>query len=160
MPGVAIGAEAAEPDVLHRPPRPPNEGVLTRRTTVEVLLIGAVMTVACLALAWWASAEGRPWQTMLFVTLCLGQLGIALVTRSDRLPFWRVPVSANRLLLLAAALSALLLLGGVYLPGLSTLLGTQPLSSTDLGIAAAAAIMPALAVELVKTVRWVPAARC
>jgi P-type Ca2+ transporter type 2C len=34
LPGVGFGAEAAEPDVLHRPPRPPHEGVLTRRTTI------------------------------------------------------------------------------------------------------------------------------
>ena len=30
LPGVAMGAEAAEPDVLRRPPRPPSEGVVTR----------------------------------------------------------------------------------------------------------------------------------
>lgn len=152
LPGVAFGAEAAEPDVLHRPPRPPQEGVLTRRTTVAVLLIGTATAVACLGLAWWARAEGRPWQTMLFVALCLAQLGIALVTRSDRLPVWRVRASANPLLLLAVALSALLLLGGVYLPGLSTLLGTQVLSGTELAIAVAAATLPAIAIEIVKAV--------
>jgi Ca2+-transporting ATPase len=150
LPGVAIGAEAAEPDVAHRPPRPPQEGVLTRRTTVEVLLLGTLMAVSCLGLAWWAHAGGRPWQTMLFLTLCLAQLGIALVIRSDQLPVWRVPVAANRLLVLAVALSALLVLGGIYLPGLRTLLGTQPLSLADLGIAAAVATLPALALELGK----------
>jgi Ca2+-transporting ATPase len=153
LPGVAIGAEAAEPDVLHRPPRPPQEGVLTRRTTAEVLFIGAVMAATCLYLAWWAASAGRPWQTMLFVTLCLGQLGIALTIRSDRLPVWQVPVAANRMLVLAVALSASLLLAAVYLPWLRVLLGTRPLALTELGIAAAAATVPALALELRKTVR-------
>jgi P-type Ca2+ transporter type 2C len=153
LPGVAFGAEAAEPDVLQRPPRPPQEGVLTRATTLAVLLIGTVVAAACLGLAWWAHTQGRPWQTMLFVALCLAQLGIALVIRSDRLPVWRVRASANPLLLLAVALSALLLFGGVYLPGLSTLLGTQTLSSTELAIAVAVAALPAIAIEVVKAAR-------
>lgn len=150
LPGVGFGAEAAEPDVLRRPPRPPGEGVLTRRLTVAVLLIGIATAAACLGLAWWARTEGRPWQTMLFVALCLSQLGIALVTRSDRLPVWRIRASTNWLLVLAVTLSALLLLGGVYLPGLSALLGTQALSSTELTIAVAAAMLPAIAIEIVK----------
>jgi P-type Ca2+ transporter type 2C len=87
---------------------------------------------------------------MVFVALCLAQLEIALVTRSDRLPAWRVRASANPLLLLAVVLSALLLLGGVYLPGLSALLGTQALSGTQLALAVAAATLPAIAIEIVK----------
>jgi Ca2+-transporting ATPase len=139
--------------VLQRPPRPPQEGVLTRATTLAVLLIGTVAAAACLGLAWWAHTQGRPWQTMLFVALCLAQLGIALVIRSDRLPVWRIRASANPLLVLAVALSALLLLGGVYLPGLSTLLGTQTLSGTELSIAVAVAALPAIAIEAVKAAR-------
>ena len=39
LPGVAFGAEQAEPDVLNRPPRPPTEGVLSRRGWWEVVTL-------------------------------------------------------------------------------------------------------------------------
>lgn len=91
LPGVAIGSEVAEPDVLQRPPRPPGEDILTRRTVAEILGLGALITAWCLGLALWAAAAGRPWQTLLFTTLAFAQLGVALTTRSDRIPFWRMP---------------------------------------------------------------------
>jgi Ca2+-transporting ATPase len=69
LPGVAIGAEQAEPNVLKRAPRPPQEGMLTRRAGLEVLVLGTTVAGSCLALALWAGTQGRPWQTMLFATL-------------------------------------------------------------------------------------------
>lgn len=115
-----------------------------------MLLIGAATAAARLDLASWAHGHGQPWQTMLFVVLCLAQLGTALVIRSDGLPVWRIRAADNPLLLLPSHYLRCLLLGGVYLPGLSTLLGTQGLSGTALAIAVAAATLPAIAIEIVK----------
>jgi len=148
LPGVAIGAEEAEPDLLRRPPHSPAEGVLTRRTSAQVLVFGAAITVACLAVAAWAYAADAPWQTMLFLTLALGQLGLALTTRSDNRPFWRVPLRANPLLVVAVASSAVLMLAGIYLPGLDTLLGTDALTAGQLGVVALGALVPAAAAQL------------
>jgi Ca2+-transporting ATPase len=153
LPGVAMGAEAAEPDVGLRPPRPPSEGVVTRPLTVDIGLLGAAITAACLAVALWARAAGAPWQSCLFVTLALAQLAIALSTRSSTEPMWRQRWSGNPLLLLAVALSAALTVAGLYVAPLAALLHTDPLRATDLLVAALAATLPALAFELRKALR-------
>ena len=54
-----------------------------------------------LALGWWAEQAGRPWQTMLFTTLALLQLGHALAVRSELDSLWKLGISTNRSLLLA-----------------------------------------------------------
>ena len=73
LPGVAIRSEVAEPDIARRPPRRPEEGILTPRTAIETAVLGALVTACCLAL--WARSAGMPWQTMLFVTLALDNSG-------------------------------------------------------------------------------------
>ena len=107
LPGVAIGSEIAEPDVLRRPPRPPREGLLTRHTVLEILAVAGLITTGCLGLAGWAASQGRPWQTLLFASLALTQLGVALTTRSDRVPFWRMSPAGNPFLFAAVAGSVL-----------------------------------------------------
>jgi Ca2+-transporting ATPase len=150
LPGVAMGAEEAESDVLTRPPRPPQEGILTRRATVEVLVLGGLLTICCLGLAIAADGAGMSWQTMIFATLTLGQLGIALVTRSSWRPVWRMSPAGNPFLYWAVAASAALLAAAIYLPVLSELLGTVPLTVSELGSAVAVGAIPGLLVEFIK----------
>jgi Ca2+-transporting ATPase len=153
LPGVAIGAEQAEPDVLHRAPRPPQEGILTRRGGLEVLVLGTTVAASCLGLAHWAITQERPWQTMLFSTLALAQLGIALTTRSDRCAVWRMSPAGNPFLYTAVGSSAAGLLAAIYLPGLHDLFGTTPLSLSQLGLCLAVAALPAVLIEITKAVR-------
>jgi len=153
LPGVAIGSELPEPDVLHRPPRRPSEGILSRRSWYEVLALGTVVTAGCLGLAVWAFAHGSPWQTMLFVDLALAQLGIALTTRSDSRPVWRTPPAGNPFLYLAVATSGAALVAAVYIPVLRALLGTSALTLRDLAISAGVALLAPSTVELAKWVR-------
>ncbi len=155
LPGVAIGAEQPEPDVLRRAPRPPHEGILTRRAGLEVLALGTTVAASCLALALWAAAQDRPWQTMLFATLALAQLGIALTTRSDRCAVWRMSPAGNPFLYAAVALSAAGLFAAIYLPGLRDLFATTPLGPGELGLAVAAGAVPAVLIEITKALQRV-----
>jgi Ca2+-transporting ATPase len=79
---------------------------------------------------------------MVFVTLGLTQLGLALAVRA-RGPFLRNPG-----LLAAVAVSVLAQLAAVALPLLRALLGTQPLSTGQIGLCVLAALVPACAAWL------------
>jgi Ca2+-transporting ATPase len=153
LPGVAIGSEAAEPDVLRRPPRPPREGILTRRTAAETVALGATITIGALGVAIVARTLGWPWQTMLFVTLAVSQLGVALTTRSDSTPFWRLSVRSNPFLYLAVASSLAATALAVYLPVATVVFDTVPLTVVQLAVALGAAAVPAIVVEIVEMAR-------
>ncbi|GAA2537128.1 hypothetical protein GCM10010210_03600 [Pseudonocardia hydrocarbonoxydans] len=153
LPGVAIGSEVAEPDVLTRPPRSPREGLLTGRGLADVVGVALLITAGCLGLALWSAGRGGPWQTLLFATLALTQLGVALTTRSDRTPFWRMSPAGNPFLFAAVATSLAATVAGVHLPGLSDLLGTEPLGPLEWGLAVAVAVVPAVVIETVELVR-------
>ncbi|MGZ4604414.1 MAG: HAD-IC family P-type ATPase, partial [Kineosporiaceae bacterium] len=153
LPGVAIGAEAAEADVARRPPRPPREGIITRTLAREIGVLAGTMTLASLALASWGVAMGRQWQSMLFASLALAQLGVAVSTRSGLLPLWRLRWSTNPMLGYAVAASALLTLAALYLPALADVLHLQPLSAGELAAALLGATVPTVVFEILKAWR-------
>jgi Ca2+-transporting ATPase len=148
LPGVAIGMEEAEPDVLRRPPRRPGRPIVDARTARRIAVLAVTILLTCLGVAVWARSAGAPWQSMLFATLAFGQLATALATRSDVRPVWRVPLRGNRMLIPAVACSALLVVGGLYLPPLAALLGTEPLSAAQLGVVVAASVLPAVVAQV------------
>ncbi|WP_051366114.1 cation-translocating P-type ATPase [Hamadaea tsunoensis] len=147
LPGVALGAEPAEPGLLRRPPRPPQEQVLGGGLGWTVLALGSLVAAVTLAVGVYASAAGRPWQTMVFVVLGLAQLGVALAVRARR-PHgqgW-----ANPGLLLAIASSAVAQVAAVVLEPLRLLLRTESLTLTEWGICVAAAVIPGLVLGIVR----------
>ena len=130
--GVALGTEPAEPGAMDRPPRPAAESVLGGGLWKRALRLGVLLAALTLLVAVWASASGREWQSLTFLTLGAAQLAVALALRP------RVRTSADPAVL-AAVLGALLLqLGGVYLAPLAGLLGTVPLPASDLVVVALA----------------------
>ncbi|GAA1833798.1 cation-translocating P-type ATPase [Luedemannella flava] len=149
LPGVALGAEPAEPGNMRRPPRPPSESVLGRGLVAVVLWTGAAISLVVLGVAVWARETGAPWQSMAFVTLGLAQLGVALAVRVPR----RHGVPGNPSLFAAVALSAFLQVAAVAFGPLRTLLGTEPLSVAQLAGCLVVSLLPGLAVAAVTALR-------
>jgi Ca2+-transporting ATPase len=146
VPGVALGAEPAEPRTMRRPPRPPGESVLGAGLARAVVWTGLLLAATVLAAGMLASHLGRPWQSVVFVTLGLGQLGIAVAVRAKRTPGGE----RNPALPAAVAVSAALQVAGVLVAPLRTLLGTAPLSATDLLACLLVAALPGAVVALVR----------
>jgi Ca2+-transporting ATPase len=146
--GVAMGGEPAAPDVLRRRPRDPATGVLDRALVTQLVVNGLTLTAVCLAVATWSRSDGGPWQTQLFVTLSVGQLVLALALRpagawSGGAPWLPIAVVGNLVLLTAA----------VLLPGLTDLLGTEPLSVSETLLAVGPALLPGALVLLIRAAR-------
>ena len=148
--GVAMGSEPAGPDVLARPPRRPSSGVFDRFLVAQVVGLALAVGAVCLGVAVAARVGGGPWQTQLFVTLAVAQLALALALRPRGA--WRAGWEAVWVPV-AVGVNAVLLLAAVYLPGLRTLLDTQPLTAGELAVSAAAACVPA---GLLVVVRVIP----
>ncbi|XVV16709.1 cation-translocating P-type ATPase [Actinoplanes sp. CA-131856] len=140
IPGVALGAEPADAGVSDRRPRSPRESVLGDGLLASVILGGLCLGSVTLAAGVLAMLFDRPWQSVMFVVLGLAQLGVALAVRAR--PAAGTP--RNRWLPISVGVCALLQVGGVLLPPLRALLGTEALTWRELVACAVFAAIPAL----------------
>ncbi len=147
LPGVAMGAEPASPDVMRRRPRPPQESVLGAGLARTVLATGTLMAGCVLAAAALAHAAGAPWRSVAFVVLGFAQLGVAVAVRARRVRGGE----RNPALAAAIALSAILQAAAVTWTPLRELLRTEPLSPAQLALSVLVALIPG---GLLAAVKW------
>ncbi|WP_254767694.1 cation-translocating P-type ATPase [Salinilacihabitans rarus] len=133
FPAFALGACEGSEDVMERPPRDPDEPIMTRTNWAELGLYGVLIsaaTVGALAVAGDLYAGGMGTEeavTVSFLTLAFAQLWHVFDMREISADALRNEVTENRYVWGALALSALLLAGAVYLPGVSLALRTAPI---------------------------------
>lgn len=157
LPALALSVESAEEDIMQRPPRPPGEGIFARGLGRHVIWVGILMGLLTLSAgAWYWRANNPNWQTMVFTTLTLSQMGHVLAIRSERVSLFRAGVLANKFLLGAVALTVALQMAIVYAPVLEGVFKTRPLSAWDLAISVALSAVVFCAVECEK---WIARGR-
>ncbi|QGV77347.1 cation-translocating P-type ATPase [Streptomyces ficellus] len=140
--GVAMGAEPVAKGTMRRAPRPPDQHVLGDGLWQRLLFLALVVTAGSLTAALVARATAAPWQSVLFLSLLLAQLGVVLGLRD------RLLTRENLFLPAAVAASAGLAAAALYLPALRTLLGTVPLGWREVALALAGAGLGFLAARL------------
>ncbi|WP_232504367.1 MULTISPECIES: calcium-transporting P-type ATPase, PMR1-type [Pseudothermotoga] len=157
LPALALGVEPAEPDVMKRSPRDPKEGIMSKEIMTNVFIGGTILSVLTLFVYSWALLEHDQIEllrTMVFFTLCTGQLLHSLNSKSIKLSLFKVGIKNNPRLLIAIAGSFALLLGVIYLPILQNVFGTTNLTGKQLVVSLIAAIMIIPLYELVKVIRY------
>jgi len=159
LPGLALGVEQAEPDTMGRPPRRPSESIFARGLWQHVLAMGLLTGTVSLGLGIWGHATGRPWQTMIFTSLALLQLGNALAVRSERQSVFRLGLGSNRFLGWTVLGTLLVQLGLLYWPPAQTALDLQPLTLAELAIVLVASTTAFWAIEAEKLVSRLRASR-
>ncbi|GGN84520.1 ATPase [Actinoplanes lobatus] len=138
VPGVALGAEPAEADVLRRPPRSPQESVLGAGLLRDVLTGAGLLATVTLAAGVTAQRLDLPWQSVMFLVLGFAQLGVALAVRARPAP----GAGRNRSLPAAVVVCLLLQVAGVLAAPMHTLLGTAPLPLATILACCAVATVP------------------
>jgi Ca2+-transporting ATPase len=117
----------------------------------QILWIGLLMGLVSLGMGFWAWQTGREdWQTMLFTTITLSQMGNALAIRSERDSLFKVGLLSNKAMLGAVLLTFVLQMAVVYLRPLQELFNTVPLPLEDLTISLGLSLVVFAAVELEK----------
>ena len=153
LPAVALGFEPSEPGVMRRPPRDPAESVLAGGLWQHVLSVGLLMAAIPLALGIWGEATGRPWQTMVFTSLALLQLGHALAVRSETETLRQRGVRSNVPLMAAVGGSVALQVAMLWIPAARRLLDLEPLDTIELVLVLASSTVVFLVVEAGKVIR-------
>jgi Ca2+-transporting ATPase len=150
LPALALGVEPVERDAMRRPPRSTRESILGRGLWQHALWVGLLMGFVVLAIQATAIEAGWHWQTMVFTTLSLLQLGHALAVRSERTSTFTLGLRSNLPLFVAVAGTLVVQLALVYVPALQPIFVTEALGAEELAIVLVASTAAFVAVEVEK----------
>jgi len=151
LPALALGIEPAEKDVMRRPPYSAGESVFGRGMGHFIVGIGAVMSLLAIAAAWglWHGSDPR-WQTVLFTTLVLSQLAVALAVRSEVSSLFKIGLFSNLPMLGAVVITVAAQMAVVYLPIGQRIFSTAPMTGGELALSFGLALVVFVVVELWK----------
>jgi len=154
LPALALSAEPAEKDLMQRPPRNPRESIFAQGLGVHAVWVGLLMAGVVLGLQAGAIRQGDThWQTMVFTTLCLLQLGHVLAIRSERLSLFSQGLFSNKLLLGSVLATILLQMATIYIPALNVVFKTEPLTAGELILVFGLSTTVFVAVEIEKFIK-------
>jgi Ca2+-transporting ATPase len=163
-PALALGLEKGDPDIMERPPRPPDEPVINREMTIGVLIQTVSITFAVLTAYWLGYnhfAAGQPEttriltaQTLSFVTLVASELLRAYTSRSERYPIWKLGFFTNKWMQYAVGFSLILLLVVVYIPvpAVREIFSTTPITFKEWLVLIPLILVPSVFAEIQKVI--------
>jgi Ca2+-transporting ATPase len=154
FPGLALAMEPAEPDIMTRPPRDPEEAIIGRKDLGRMAFESGVIGLGTLGAFLYGMRRyglGPAASTMAFNTLVLNELAHSLSSRSKyRNVFGGEKLEPNKHLTRAVIGMAVLQVAITVVPGARQLLGTVPLGWMDLAAIGAGTLLPLIANEATK----------
>ena len=138
---------------MERRPRPPSESIFAHGVWQQVIFIGLLMGFLTLGVGLWAEAADRPWQTMVFTTLALLQLGNALALRSEKESLFKLGITTNMPLLWTVLGTLAVQILVIYWGPMQRLLHTEALSAFELAVVLVVSTGVFVAVEIEKWLR-------
>jgi Ca2+-transporting ATPase len=156
FPALALGVGEGDPHLMERPPRDPDEPILTRQHWLSIVGYSAVITAAvlgALALAMlWLGMEQSKAVTVSFLTLAFAQLWHVFNMRDRDSGFIRNDITQNRWVWGALALCSGLLLLAVYVPGLADLMQVRNPGAEGWGLILGMSFVPWAVGQILKEV--------
>jgi Ca2+-transporting ATPase len=151
LPGLAFTAEPAEPGVMRRPPRPPDENIFAHGMWQHIIWVGLFVGGVSIASQAWAISRGvEYWQTVVFTVLTISQLFHSLAVRSESTSLFTQGLTSNLPMLGAVLFTVLLQMLVIYLPLFNGIFHTQPLPLFDLVVCFLLSSLVLLVVEVEK----------
>ncbi|MGF1539680.1 MAG: cation-translocating P-type ATPase, partial [Pleurocapsa sp.] len=142
FPGLALGLEAPEPDVLRVPPRPSSAAIINSHDFKRLSFEASIISLCTLGSYGYGLATygiGDRSSSIAFMTLVTAQLLHAFVCRSER-PFWQVKLQPNHYLNLALGIALGLQFIGLIIPSVGSLLKITAIARWDILVIAIGAL--------------------
>jgi Ca2+-transporting ATPase len=157
LPALALGVDPVARDIMRRPPRPPDEPVVTGGRGLLMLCQGAFIATCTLVAFYFVLGVEKEGiaraRTAAFVVLSCTQLFHAYNCRSQTASLFTIGVLTNPKLILATGLSFVMQMAVVYAPPLQAVFKTEPLGLFDWVLVIALSSMPLWAMEIFKALR-------
>jgi Ca2+-transporting ATPase len=146
-------AEAAEADIMDRPPRATTSPLFSPALVAWSLLQGAIALIPLAALYWLANSRGLPEgdaRALTFVSLVLVDLGLVLINRSFGTSLFKAVGKGNRALWWVSAVTLVLLALVLVWPVGRELFRFGPLHGDDLSLVVAIVVVVLIVLEFLK----------
>ena len=138
---------------MRRPPYSSTESIFGHGAIQFIVGMGVVMSLISIAVGYFSWQAGwESWQTLLFTTLILSQLALALSVRSEENSLFKIGLFSNKSMVWAILGTVLLQLAVIYVPFFQRIFDTQALTLRELLIAVGFATLAWLVVEIQKAV--------
>jgi Ca2+-transporting ATPase len=153
-PALALGTEPGDPDIMDRPPRPPEEPIINKYMQVGILIQTIAITAVTL-LAYYLGAKFDPEhieyaETMTFVTLSISELFRAYTARSEFYPLAKIGFFKNKFMNWAVLGSLVLIMLVIYVPFMNPIFNTLPLGWEQWLYILPLILIPSVAAEVTK----------
>ncbi len=134
LPDIALTTEQETKGVMDEKPRNPKESILNRPLKLwmtAIFFITGLVAFLSFFFFWKSTGDLHKTRTIVFALMCVDSLVFAFSVRSFKRTIFRKDIFSNRYLVGAVIISAVFLIGAVYLPPLQKILATQPLALTE-----------------------------
>ncbi|MCY7331667.1 MAG: cation-translocating P-type ATPase [Pseudanabaena sp. CAN_BIN31] len=166
LPALALAVEPAEPNVMKRPPIDPRENIFARGMGLYMVRIGIVLAIITISMMAWAHGyttantfndtySPKRWETMVFTTLCLAQMGHAIAIRSNTQLTIELDPRTNPYVWGSVIMTTVLQMVLIYVEPFRIFFGTYLITPTELAICFGFSTLMFVWIELEKLViRW------
>jgi len=138
FPALALGLGKGEGDIMERPPRKPDEPIMTRKLWYSTVIYGLSITTAVLGITIYANFELElspvEINNVAFYTLIFAQLLNIFNMPRRQLSFFKNEVTTNPWVWSAIVLCILLTVSAYLIPPMAKALSMVPLSVNQLGL--------------------------
>jgi Ca2+-transporting ATPase len=152
FPAFALGMERKEAGVMKKQPRDPKEAIINKNMRTSVALRAVMLCAGSLA-AFLYGLNFYDYATaiaMCFFTLVASELLVSYSSKTEAFTGFNRRLFANKFLNISMGISLAILVAVMYIPFLSDLFTTVPLSLTQLGVCLGLVIAVILGSELSK----------
>jgi Ca2+-transporting ATPase len=165
LPALALAVEPAEPNVMKRPPVDPRENIFARGMGSYMVRIGIVLAIITISLMVWAHGyttthfdnvySANRWETMVFTTLCIAQMGHAIAIRSNTQLTIELNPMTNPYVWGSVIMTTVLQLVLIYVEPFRIFFGTYLITPTELAVCFGFSALMFVWIELEKlAIRW------
>jgi len=155
--GLMLAFEPKEPGIMNRPPREPNEPILTTSLVVRIIIVGALLCAGALLFFELALQNGRSdaeARTIAVNIFVLGELFYLFNCRSLRYSMFKIGLFSNPLIWLGVSGMLALQVLYTYLPFMNVAFQSAPLTLADWGISSVPGLIIYAVIGLLKYWRY------
>ncbi len=155
--GLMLAFEPKEPGIMNRPPREPNEPILTTSLVVRIIIVGALLCAGALLFFELALQNGRSdaeARTIAVNIFVLGELFYLFNCRSLRYSMFKIGLFSNPLIWLGVSGMLVLQALYTYLPFMNVAFQSAPLTLADWGISSVPGLIIYAVIGLLKYWRY------